>query len=160
MIQFQIGDKAVYPAQGVAEVVGIDEKEISGKVLRFYSLRVLQSDMRILVPIDKAEDVGLRQVLPVEQLAEVYDILRQPGALRDKQTWNRRYRGFIEKLKTGDIHELAEVVHDLGKGQRLLSFSEKRMLSTASNLLVTEVAISKGTSEESVKEELQQLLAA
>ena len=76
MLEFQVGDKAVYPAQGVAEVVGIDKKEISGKVYGFYVLRVLDSDMRILVPVDKAEQVGLRGVVQEDQIKEVYDILK------------------------------------------------------------------------------------
>src|SRR5262245_27732142 len=77
MLEFQVGDKAVYPAQGVAEVVGIDQKEISGRIQKFYVLRVLDSDMRILVPTDKAEQVGLRGVVNDEQLEEVYDILKE-----------------------------------------------------------------------------------
>ena len=68
MIRFQVGDKAVYPAQGVAEIVGIDEKEISGKIHRFYCLRILDTDMRILVPIDKADQVGLREDVQQEQI--------------------------------------------------------------------------------------------
>src|ERR1700682_6141581 len=103
MLQFQVGDKAVYPAQGVAEIIGIDEKEISGKIHRFYCLRVLDSDMRILVPVDKAEQVGLREVVQEEQIREVYDILKEKELHIDKQTWNRRYRGFMEKIKTGSL---------------------------------------------------------
>ena len=96
MLQFEVGDKAVYPAQGVAEVVGIDQKEISGKIQKFYVLRVLDSDMRILVPVDKAEQVGLREVVQEDQIREVYDILKEKELHIDKQTWNRRYRGFME----------------------------------------------------------------
>src|SRR4051812_32513612 len=93
MLEFQVGDKAVYPAQGVAEVVGIDQKEISGRIQKFYVLRVLDSDMRILVPVDKAEQVGLREVVQEDQIREVYDILKEKELHVDKQTWNRRYRG-------------------------------------------------------------------
>ncbi len=107
MLQFQVGDKAVYPAQGVAEIVGIEEKEISGKIQRFYCLRILDTDMRILVPVDKAEQVGLREVVQQDQIQEVYDILREKEVHIDKQTWNRRYRGFMEKIKTGSLFEVA-----------------------------------------------------
>src|SRR5215813_8184518 len=105
MLEFQVGDKAVYPAQGVAEVVGIDQKEISGKIQKFYVLRVLDSDMRILVPVEKAEQVGLREVVREDQIKEVYDILKEKELHIDKQTWNRRYRGFMEKIKTGSLFE-------------------------------------------------------
>src|SRR6476619_2845811 len=94
MIDFQVGDKAVYPAQGVAEIVGIESKEITGKAQRFYVLRILDSDMRILVPVDKAQQVGLREVAKEDQIREVYDILKEKELHIDKQTWNRRYRGF------------------------------------------------------------------
>ena len=113
MLEFHVGDKAVYPAQGVAEVTGIDKKEISGKIQEFYVLRVLDSDMRILVPVEKAEQVGLREVVQEDQIREVYDILKEKELHIDKQTWNRRYRGFMEKIKTGSLFEVAEVFRDL-----------------------------------------------
>src|SRR5262249_42142977 len=92
MLEFQIGDKAVYPAQGVAEVVGIDSKEINGTVCSFYVLKVLDSEMQILVPKDKADQVGLRPIATNEEVEEVFDILREQDVHIDKQTWNRRYR--------------------------------------------------------------------
>ena len=99
------------------EVVGIDQKEISGKIQKFYVLRVLDSDMRILVPTDKAEQVDdLRAMIRerLRQLEEVYDILKEKELHIDKQTWNRRnYRGFMEKIKTGSLFEVAEVFRDL-----------------------------------------------
>ena len=126
MLEFQVGDKAVYPAQGVAEVVGIDAKEISGKIQKFYVLRVLDSDMRILVPVDKAQQVGLRGVVQEEQIKEVYDILKDKEIHIDKQTWNRRYRGFMEKIKTGSLFDVAEVYRDLYrlKSSKVLPFGE------------------------------------
>ena len=157
MLQFQVGDKAVYPAQGVAEIVGIDEKEISGKIHRFYCLRILQSDMRILVPVDKAEQVGLREVIQEDQIREVYDILRDRDVHHDKQTWNRRYRGFMEKIKTGSVFEVAEVFRDLSrlKTEKTLSYGERRMLDTARSLIVKEISIARNTSEATIEDELQ-----
>ena len=110
---FHVGEMAVYPAQGVAEVVGIEEKEISGKVHRFYVLRIVDTDMRIMVPLTKAQEVGLRQIIGEEEIAEVFEILREKEVHVDKQTWNRRYRGFMEKIKTGSLFEVAEVYRDL-----------------------------------------------
>lgn len=162
MLQFQIGDKAVYPAQGVAEIVGIEEKEISGKIQRFYCLRILDTDMRILVPVDKADQVGLREVVHQDQIQEVYDILREKEVHIDKQTWNRRYRGFMEKIKTGSLFEVAEVFRDLYrlKNTKTLSFGERRMLDTARSLIVKELSVAKGTTEAKVERELEKLFSA
>jgi CarD family transcriptional regulator len=162
MLEFQVGDKAVYPAQGVAEVVGIDKKEISGRVYGFYVLRVLDSDMRILVPVDKAEQVGLRGVVQEDQIKEVYDILKDKEIHIDKQTWNRRYRGFMEKIKTGSLFEVAEVFRDLYrlKATKTLSFGERRMLDTAKNLIVKELSVAKNTTEVKVEKELERIFSA
>ena len=157
MLRFQVGDKAVYPAQGVAEIVGIEEKEISGKIQRFYCLRILDTDMRILVPVDKADQVGLREVVQEDQIQEVYDILREKEVHIDKQTWNRRYRGFMDKIKTGSIYDVAEVLRDLYrlKANKQLSFGERRMLDTARSLIVKEIAIARAQTEEQVKNEIE-----
>ena len=161
MLEFQVGDKAVYPAQGVAEVVGIDAKEISGKIQKFYVLKVLDSDMRILVPVDKAEQVGLREVVQEDQIREVYDILKEKELHVDKQTWNRRYRGFMEKIKTGSLFEVAEVFRDLYrlKETKTLSFGERRMLDTAKNLIVKELSIARNWTEQRVEKELDKVFS-
>src|SRR5215813_11552401 len=159
MLEFSVGDKAVYPAQGVAEIVGIDQKEISGKIQKFYVLRVLDSDMRILVPVDKAQQVGLRGVVQEDQIKEVYDILKDKEIHIDKQTWNRRYRGFMEKIKTGSLFEVAEVFRDLYrlKETKTLSFGERRMLDTAKNLIVKELSVAKNITEVKVEKELEKI---
>src|ERR1700748_357798 len=156
MLEFQVGDKAVYPAQGVAEVVGIDAKEISGKPMKFYVLKVLDSDMRILVPVEKAEQVGLREVVQEDQIREVYDILKEKELHVDKQTWNRRYRGFMEKIKTGSLFEVAEVFRDLYrlKETKTLSFGERRMLDTARGLIVQELSVARPADSQKVEQEL------
>jgi CarD family transcriptional regulator, regulator of rRNA transcription len=161
MLEFHVGDKAVYPAQGVAEVVGIDQKEISGKIQKFYVLRVLDSDMRILVPVEKAEQVGLREVVQEDQIKEVYDILKEKELHIDKQTWNRRYRGFMEKIKTGSLFEVAEVFRDLYrlKNTKTLSFGERRMLDTAKNLIVKELSVAKNITEVKVEKELERIFS-
>ena len=161
MIQFQVGDKAVYPAQGVGEIVGIDEKSVSGKTHRFYCLRILDTDIRILVPIDNAEQVGLRNVVTPDDVEGVYDVLRHTETCLDKQTWNRRYRGFMEKIKTGSLFEVAEVFRDLYrlKNTKTLSFGERRMLETARNLIVQELSVAKGLSAAKIEGELSTLLS-
>ncbi len=159
MLQFHVGDKAVYPAQGVAEITGIEQREISGKIHQFYCLKILDSEMKILVPVDKAEQVGLRRLVDDRQIEEVYKILQEREIHIDKQTWNRRYRGFMEKIKTGSIFEVAEVYRDLYrlKGTKPLSFGERRMLDTAKNLMVKELSIAKDISANKLESELEEI---
>lgn len=158
-VVFSIGDKAVYPAQGVAEVMGIEEKEISGKVTKFYVLKILDTEMKIMVPTHKAAQVGLRDVASQAEIKEVMQILKEPNVRMDKQTWNRRYRGFMEKIKTGSLFEVAEVYRDLSrlKSSKTLSFGEKRMLDTARNLIVKELSVAQGTSSATVEKKLEKL---
>lgn len=157
---FAVGDKAVYPSQGVAEVIGIEQKEISGKIQRFYVLRVLESDNRIMVPTDKSGQVGLRRIAGEDEIDEVRQILRDKEVHVDRQTWNRRYRGFMEKIRSGSLFEVAEVFRDLYrlKGLKPLSFGERRMLDTARGLIVQELSVAQAADENKVEQELDQLL--
>jgi CarD family transcriptional regulator len=160
-VEFSIGDKAVYPSQGVAEIIGIDKKEIFGKIQRFYVLRALDSGLRILVPVDKAEQVGLRRVADKDEIQEVLEILRDKEIHIDRQTWNRRYRGFMEKIKSGSLFEVAEVFRDLYrlKGLKPLSFGERRMLDTAKGLIVQELSVARSSDERNVEQEIEKLIA-
>lgn len=165
--EFVVGDKAVYPAQGVAEVVSIDTKEIMGTSQTFYVLRVLDSDKKIMIPVQKVDDVGLRQIISTGGVEEVYDILRERDVDLNTQTWNRRYRAYVEKIQTGSPFEIAEVLRDLNllKAYKLsvgqvLSFGEKKMLDNATRLLVQELAIAKDASKDDVATELETIFAA
>jgi CarD family transcriptional regulator len=160
--EFAVGDKAVYPAQGVAEVVSIDTKEIMGTSQTFYVLRVLDSDKKIMIPVQKVDDVGLREIIGSGGVEEVYDILREREVDLNTQTWNRRYRAYVEKIQTGSPFEIAEVLRDLNllKAYKTLSFGEKKMLDNAKRLLVQELAIAKSASEDDVADELETIFAA
>jgi len=159
---FSVGEMAVYPAQGVAEVVGVEEKEISGTVISFYVLKIMDSDMRIMVPLAKAQEVGLRQIIEEDEISEVFDILKEKEVHVDKQTWNRRYRGFMEKIKTGSLFEVAEVYRDLYrlKSTKTLSFGERRMLDTAKNLIVKELSVARKISENKMEREIERVCQA
>ena len=162
MSDFKIGDKAVYPAHGVAEVVGVENKEINSTVCAFYVLKVIDSEMQILVPKDKADQVGLRPVASADEIDEVFDILREQDVHIDKQTWNRRYRGFMEKIKTGSLFDVAEVYRDLYrlKSTKVLSFGERRMLDTAKGLIVKELSIARSWTEQRVEKELDKVFSS
>jgi CarD family transcriptional regulator len=158
-VKFNVGDKAVYPAQGVAEVIRIEEKDIAGTRQRFYVLRILDTDRKIMVPVSNASAVGLRQVISEEEIREIFDILKERTIAFDNQTWNRRYRGFMDKIKTGSIYDVAEVLRDLYrlKTDKQLSFGERRMLDTARGLIVKEIAIARDQTEENVKTEIESI---
>ena len=153
---FKIGDLAVYPAHGVVEVMGVDSKEIQGTVCAFYVLRVLENEMQIMVPKAKAEQVGLRSVVSQAEANDVFAVLRDHEVTLDKQTWNRRYRGFMEKIKTGSLFDVAEVFRDLMRlrASKNLSFGERRMLETAKTLMVKEVALARRWTDVKAGEEL------
>jgi CarD family transcriptional regulator len=156
-MNFQVGDKAVYPAHGVAEVTGIETKEIGGTKLSFYILRILENGMRIMVPMKNVAQVGLRAVASKTEVKEVYDILKSRDIAVEGQTWNRRYREYMEKIKTGSVFEVAEVLRDLSilKTDKDLSFGERKMLDTARSLLVRELAVARGAKEEKIQKELE-----
>src|SRR6476660_2148712 len=142
---FKVGDKAVYPAQGVAEVISIEEKDIAGQRQKFYVLRIIDTNRRIMVPVDNARSVGLRPPISEKEIQEIFAILRERTIAFDNQTWNRRYRGFMDKIKTGSVYDVAEVMRDLYrlKTDKQLSFGERRMLDTARSLIVKEIAIAR-----------------
>ncbi|HJL46322.1 MAG TPA: CarD family transcriptional regulator, partial [Polyangiaceae bacterium LLY-WYZ-15_(1-7)] len=157
--QFKVGDKAVYPAQGVAEVVSIEEKEIAGNPQKFYVLKILDTDRKIMVPVSNAENVGLRPPISEEDIREIFVILKEQTIAFDNQTWNRRYRGFMDKIKTGSVFDVAEVMRDLYrlKAEKSLSFGERKMLETARNLIVKEIAVARRKSEEKVTAEIEKI---
>src|SRR5215831_5413737 len=109
---FRVGDLAVYPAHGVAQIVGIETREISGNKQTFYILKILENGMKIMIPTRNAGAVGLRELIRADEV--------------EGQTWNRRYREYMEKIKTGSVFEIAEVLRDLQrlKGDKELSFGE------------------------------------
>ena len=160
--EFEVGDRAVYPAQGVAEIVGIDTKEIMGTSQTFYVLRVMDSDKKIMIPVNNVANVGLRPIVSSQEIDEIYDILRERDVDLNQQTWNRRYRAYVEKIKTGNPREIAEVLRDLNllKFYKTLSFGERKMLDTARRLLVQEIAVAKDMGEDDVVEELEHIFSA
>lgn len=159
MATFDIGDKVVYPVHGVAEVVATESREIAGASTSVYVLKILESGLTIIVPTTNATAVGLREIISDDEVGEVYSILREKEVARDSQTWNRRYREYMEKIKTGSVFEIAEVLRDLCllRNSKDLSFGERQMLETARALLVKEIALAKRTAETAVEAEIEQI---
>jgi CarD family transcriptional regulator len=156
---FKVGDKAVYPAQGVAEVVSIEEKDIAGNRQKFYVLRILDTDRKIMVPVNNAVNVGLRPPISEQEIRDIFEILRERTIAFDNQTWNRRYRGFMDKIKTGSVFDVAEVMRDLYrlKAEKSLSFGERRMLETARGLIVKEIAVARHKTEAKIQAEIEKI---
>ena len=162
MDTFKVGDKAVYPAQGVAEVISIEEKDIAGSRQKFYVLKILDSDRKIMVPVSNAKNVGLRPPISEADIREIFVILKEKTIAFDNQTWNRRYRGFMDKIKTGSVFDVAEVMRDLYRlrAEKSLSFGERKMLETARSLIVKEIAVARRKSEENVQAEIEKIFDA
>src|SRR5215216_4266949 len=156
---FRVGDLAVYPAHGVAQVVGVETREISSSKQTFYILKILDNGMKIMIPTRNAGAVGLRELIREEEVDEVFEILKSREVSVEGQTWNRRYREYMEKIKTGSLFEVAEVLRDLSllKFDKDLSFGERKMLDMAKSLLVKELAVAKGAKEEKIARELDEI---
>ena len=159
---FKVGESAVYPAHGIAVVKRIDERDVGGKKKSFYVLQVIENQMTIMVPTDNAEAVGLRSIISDQEVMQVYQILKMRDVKIDQTTWNRRYRDYMEKIKTGPIYEIAEVLRDLFllRHSKDLSFGERKMLDQAKALIVKEISIAKRTQESVIEQEIHQIFTA
>lgn len=154
---FNVGTKVYYPVHGVAELTALESRNIGGSDCSIYVLKILESGLKIMVPTTNAEAVGIRQLLSVEEIGEVYEILQSKEGGTDTQTWNRRHREYMDKIKTGSAFEIAEVLRDLCllRDKKSLSFGERRMLETARSLLVKEIACAQEKKETEVVEEIE-----
>jgi CarD family transcriptional regulator len=156
---FRPGDKVVYPAHGVAEVEKIEIKSIGGFEQSFYVLRLLDSGMTLMVPIANEEQVGMRPIVNETEADQVFDVLRKREKITDGTTWNRRHREYMVKIKTGSVFEVAKVLRDLYvlKGDKELSFGERKMLDTARSLLILEISIAKNITVDDVENRFKQI---
>lgn len=156
---FTVGDKAVYPAHGVADVVALETKTIGDNPVDFYHLTVVGSGLKIIVPVAKAEENGMRRVATDDEVDELFDLLQDHEVPNDRQTWNRRYRGFMEKIRTGSLFEVAEVYRDLSllKSTKNLSHGERQMLRTARSLVVRELSVARNAPESDVARQLDSI---
>lgn len=153
---FQVGDLAVYPAHGVGVIEKIESQEISGCRQDFYVMRILDNNMIIMIPTSNVDHVGLRDIIAKTELPKLFSILKKRDVILDSQTWNRRYRDYMEKIKTGSVFEVAEVYRDLLilRYDKELSFGERKMLDTARTLLVKEISLAKEITESQVESDL------
>ncbi|MCA9612406.1 MAG: CarD family transcriptional regulator [Myxococcales bacterium] len=159
-MSFNIGDKAVHPAHGVGEITRIEERDVGGTCSEFYILKIVESGMTVMVPTERAKVVGLRGIMSKKDAKDVLAELESTAVAVKSQPWNRRYREYTEMLKSGSPISVARVLRDLSRlrGEKELSFGERRLLEQARNLLVAELALAKQVKEEKVQKDLDTIL--
>jgi len=156
---FNTGDIAVYPAHGVGIIESVETKEIAGEEQSFLTMRILDNDMTIMVPMSNIDKVGLREVIDSKQIKEVFRILGDESPKVDGKTWNKRFREYSEKIKIGSPSDIAEVMRDLMnlKNSKGLSFGERKMLDSVKNLLSQEIALATDDKAALVEEKMTKI---
>jgi CarD family transcriptional regulator len=158
--RFKVGDLAVYPAHGVGRIEAIETKVVNGEEHDFYIMKVLENGMVIMIPTWNVASVGLRDVIGKKEIPKIIDVIKSKRELSiDNQTWNRRYREYMDKIKTGSLYEVAEVFRDLSllKLTKDLSFGERKLYDTAHTLLIKELSTAKNSDEKAVAKEIEAL---
>lgn len=158
---FKVGETVVYPHHGAALIQATETRVIRGEEKLYLVLKVAQGDLTVKVPAENAEIVGVRDVVDQTGLNRVFDVLRAPHT-EEPTNWSRRYKANLEKLASGDVNKVAEVVRDLWRRdkERGLSAGEKRMLAKARQILVSELALAEGTNEDKAEGILDEVLAS
>ena len=146
-----IGDKVVYPMHGAGIIEAIEEREIFEEIKPYYIMQIVSEGLQILIPVDKVDDIGVRTIVTQPVIDEMIETLKLPMDVMEKN-WNRRYREHLERLKTGDIFEVAKVVKNLILLDRLkgLSTGEKKMLNNARNFIVSEMVLIQDKDKEEI----------
>lgn len=156
---FSTGDMAVYPAHGVGRIQAIETQTVGGVDQSFYVMKILNNDMTIMIPTTNSDSVGLRAIISREEADKVIEILKDRDIKISSQTWNRRYRDYMEKIKTGSVYEVAVVLRDLFilRVDKELSYGERKMMDTAKSLLVKELSLAQEIEEEKIERQIEEL---
>lgn len=160
-MQFEVGETVVYPHHGAAQIVEVKKRTIRGEEKVYLKLNVAQGDLTIEVPAENVDLVGVRDVIGREGLDRVFEVLRAPF-VEEPTNWSRRYKANLEKLASGDVIKVSEVVRDLWRRDqdRGLSAGEKRMLAKARQILISELALAEKTDEDQASTVLDEVLAS
>jgi CarD family transcriptional regulator len=152
---------AVYPAHGVGVIRSIQTQTVGGIDQTFYVLEILENRMKIMIPTASSKSVGLRAIVNKSQVQEVIAILEDRTSEIGTQTWNRRYRDYMDKIKTGSVHEVATVLRDLFllSIDKDLSYGERKMLDTAKNLLVKELSLAQDVDEARISQKIETIFS-
>jgi CarD family transcriptional regulator len=157
---FKVGDKVVYPHHGAGTIVKKEQREVLGNKRDYLTIKILHNDMTVNVPCENAEKVGLRRVIDEATVEKVLKALQGSGTVMPKN-WNRRFKHNRDKMKTGDIFELAEVVRNLSlrDHEKGLSTGEKQMFVKAKKILASELMYAKAMDEDEAASWLDEVLA-
>ena len=150
---YKIGDRIVYPMHGAGVIEAVEEKEILGLVQSYYILKIPIGDMKVMVPISNVKNIGIRDVIDESVAKEVLLIFKEDVEEKKESNWNKRYRDNMDKLKTGDIFEVTDVVNALMVRERDkgLSTGERKMLNNAKQILISELVLAKGLKQEDIE---------
>lgn len=156
---FNIGDKVVYPMHGAGIIEAIEEKEVLGRTQRYYILKMPIGDMQVMIPIESVHNIGVREIIDINEADQIFESLGCE-ALNDNSSWNKRYRENLDKIKSGNIHEVACVVSSLMKREREkgLSTGERKMLTNAKQILISELVLAKGMAQIEVERKLKEAI--
>jgi len=152
---------AVYPAHGVGKIESIEQRQVGDRKQSFYVMKILDSSMVIMIPTEGCINVGLRSIISAKDVSRVYDILNEKDIEIETQPWNQRYREYMQKIKTGSVYEIASVLRDLFllREDKDLSFGERKMMDTAKNLLVKEIALAHELNETQVEKDIERIFS-
>ena len=159
ILQFEIGDKVIYPNHGLGVIERIEDKTILGTTCGFYSLRMATSDTTVLVPVDNVSDVGLRRAIGDHEVKKIFTLLGN-GKIENHQNWKGRFKDNSDKMRTGSIYDVIDVLKSLNhlSQSKNLSFREKRMLDRSKFLVVSEISEVMNESDEAVEERVGKAL--
>jgi CarD family transcriptional regulator len=158
-MRFEIGSKAVVPNLGVGIVTKIDSLSIEDISYDVYVIKILDDGSTYLSPVSNTGENGVRQVIPPEAVNKVYEVLADRITPTDKQTWNRRYREYLNRIKSGDLLEIATVLRDLSllRAQKTLSFGERKMYDQALSLITQELAVALDVHESEIQKKIEKI---
>jgi len=158
---FRVGDKVVYPMHGAGIIEAIEEREVLGETQKYYVMHMPVGNLKVFIPLDSVDNLGIRQIISTEEIPQVMKILQTKDDDQDTMAWSRRYRVNLERMRSGDIMEVAEVVRSLSHRDRVkgLSTGEKKMLENAYQILISELVLAEEKDELEIRGRIDRILA-
>jgi len=157
---YNIGDKIVYPMHGAGVIESIEEKEILGKRPKYYIMKMPIGEMKVMIPIVSSKDIGIREVIDQKEAENVMNVFKN-GSIDMSTNWNKRYRENMDRIKSGDIYEVARVVKTLMTRDKIkgLSTGERKMLNNAKQILISELVLAKSMTQNDVEKMLDDIIS-
>jgi len=158
---FNIGDKIVYPMHGAGVIESIEEREILGERKRYYVMRMPLGDMKVMIPINNVDNIGIRDIIDKQEADRVFKLFESKSYNVQTSNWNKRYRENMSKIKSGNVFEVADVVKNLILRERNkgLSTGERKMLNSAKQILISELVLAKNMNPRDVEEQIDQRIS-